>query len=80
MTEPIAETPLADLTGGLSDAWACGLRAWSEFATDLIGMRTFDDLANAQTRLLINGWDIFGQAAGEMLRRHGLTAPTLNEP
>lgn len=80
MTEQIPDSPLSDLGGGLSDAWSCGVQAWSAYMTDLVNARGVDDLLSAQTRLVMNSFDVFGQAAGKMLQRHGLTSPTLNEP
>lgn len=73
-----------DTTLGAAEAmpgeiWICAWRAYSGYLADLLSAQRIDDLWIANSRFLMNSLDLFGQTAGEMQRRAGLRAPTLND-
>jgi len=79
-TDPdFPDTTLGAAEAAAGEIWTCAWRAYSGYLADLLSAQRIDDLWIANSRFVMNSLDLFGQTAGEMQRRAGLRAPTLND-
>lgn len=84
MPNPMIETDQSAALAGKAlhegyELWKCGCDIWLEYLAELPTLRTPADLMEANAKLLARGMDIYGLAAGTMLRDEGLHAPVLDD-
>ncbi|WP_374578270.1 hypothetical protein [Phenylobacterium sp.] len=63
----------------LSALWNCSANAYGAYFASLAAARSPYDLINANAVLAADLAELGGLASAAMLRRGGMTAPTLNE-
>ena len=79
LEKDLADHPVAHTVREAFGVWECACGVWSDYFTALGQSATPEGILEANTRLLSDSLDVYGRAAGVMLRNGGLTTPTLND-
>jgi hypothetical protein len=74
-----APNPVAQSMREAVGVWECCCGIWGDYFSALSRNATPEGVLDANTRLLTDSFDVYGRAAGVLLRNSGLKVPTLND-